>query len=202
MYKGYAMKFRKFGAIAMTLIAMMTTPAFSQLNDIEKAETLPNKKLEERGERIRGPITAISAAGLLFASFDENADYLVDKNEFADGQALSFTTADRDQNGTLSLFELADWRKLALGSLDAAPANLAFDKDYDQRVTKDEFHNALNYVYNVSDKDGNSVLSFEEMIRVFEIPRRGREGSERGRSQGQRQRGNGQRQRPRGGGSR
>ena len=103
-----------------------------------------------------------------------------------------FTSADRDQNGTLSLFELADWRKLALGSLDAAPANLAFDKDYDQRVTKDEFHNALNYVYNVSDKDGNSVLSFEEMIRVFEIPRRGREGSERGRGQGQRQRGNGQ----------
>ena len=166
----------------------------------DRTETLPNKKLEERGERIRGPITAISAAGLLFASFDENADYLVDKNEFADGQALSFTTADRDQNGTLSLFELADWRKLALGSLDAAPANLAFDKDYDQRVTKDEFHNALNYVYNVSDKDGNSVLSFEEMIRVFEIPRRGREGSERGRGQGQR--GNGQRQRPRGGGSR
>ena len=200
------MKFRTLGTIAFTAAVMASASAFAQSNDDLNLETeeLPNKKLEQRGERIRGPITSITAAGLLFASFDKNFDYLVDKNEFTTGQEASFKSADTDQSGTLSLFELADWRKAALGSLDAAPANLAFDKNYDQRITTEEFRNALNYVYNVNDKDGNSVLSFEEMIRVFEIPRRGRTGQSEGQGQrqGQRQRGNRDGQRQRGGGRR
>ena len=196
------MKFRTLGTMMLTLITMTSTAAFAQTNDDfdldGEAETLPNKKLEKRGERIRGPITSISAAGLIFASFDKNSDYVVDKDEFATGQASSFKSADRDQSGSLTLFELTDWRKAALGSLDAAPSNLAFDKDYNQRVTSEEFENALNYVYKLSDKDGNNVLSFEEMIRVFEMPRRSRIGTDTGRGQRQGNRGNADQQRPRG----
>ena len=107
------MKFRTLGTMMLTLITMTSTAAFAQTNDDfdldGEAETLPNKKLEKRGERIRGPITSISAAGLLFASFDKNSDYVVDKDEFATGQASSFKSADRDQSGSLTLFELTEW---------------------------------------------------------------------------------------------
>ena len=199
------MKILKLGVMAFILASIGSNPVFAQTDDslAEELETVPNKKLEERGERIRGPITSIKPAGLLFASFDKNADYSVDKNEFVSGQAASFQRADTDKSGSLSLFELEDWRKAALGSLDAAPANLAFDKNYDQRVTSDEFNKALDYVYNISDKDGDSTLSFEEMVRVFEMPRRGRIGEGQGARGNQDARGNGNRQqRPRGGGRR
>ena len=188
--------------LTFAVISAIPSVALGQETRSNVPEQLPNKKLEERGERIRGPITSIAAGALLFASYDKNSDYLIDADEFSKGQAASFQSADSDKSGTLSLFELEDWRKAALGSLDAAPGNLSFDKDYDQRVTASEFKSALKYVYNVNDKDADNQLSFEEMIRVFEIPRGSRSGSSAGAGQREgRTRGNGERPR-RGGGRR
>ena len=182
--------------LTFAVISAIPSVALGQETRSNVPEQLPNKKLEERGERIRGPITSIAAGALLFASYDKNADYLIDADEFLTGQASSFQSADSDKSGTLSLFELEDWRKAALGSLDAAPGNLSFDKDYDQRVTATEFKSALKYVYNVNDKDADNQLSFEEMIRVFEIPRGRRSGSNAGAGQREgRTRGNGDRPR-------
>ena len=188
--------------LTFAVISAIPSVALGQETRSNVPEQLPNKKLEERGERIRGPITSIAAGALLFASYDKNSDYLIDADEFSKGQAASFQSADSDKSGTLSLFELEDWRKAALGSLDAAPGNLSFDKDYDQRVTASEFKSALKYVYNVNDKDADNQLSFEEMIRVFEIPRGRHSGSSAGAGQREgRTRGNGDRPR-RGGGRR
>lgn len=135
-------------------------------------ELIPNKKLEQRGQRISGPITSISAAGLLFASFDKNSDYSIDSDELSVGQSTAFKIADKDQSGAITLFELEDWRIAALGSLDAPPGNISFDKDYDQRVTQAEFNHALGYVFNAHDKNEDGQLSFQEITRVFEMPRR------------------------------
>lgn len=135
-------------------------------------ETIPNKKLERRGERIKGPITSIGAGGMLFASFDKDSDYRVTQTEFTSGLSTAFKAADKDLSKTLSLFELEDWRKAALGSLDAAPGNLAFDKDYDQRVTRSEFDHALGFVFKAGDKDNDGILEFSELVKVFEMPRR------------------------------
>ena len=142
------------------------------LEDAELVEELPNKKLERRGERIKGPITSVGAGAMLFASFDKSADYKINAAEFTAGLKTAFKSADKDRSTTLSLFELEDWRVAALGSLDAAPGNLAFDKDYDQRVTRAEFDYALNYVFKAGDKDDDGVLEFSELVKVFEMPRR------------------------------
>lgn len=140
--------------------------------EAELVEELPNKKLERRGERIKGPITSVGAGAMLFASFDKNADYKINTSEFTAGLKRAFKSADKDTSKTLSLFELEDWRLAALGSLDAAPGNLAFDKDYDQRVTRAEFDYALNFVFKAGDKDDDGVLEFSELVKVFEMPRR------------------------------
>lgn len=142
------------------------------LEDDIELETLPNKKLERRGERIKGPITSIGAGGMLFASFDKDSDYRVTQIEFTSGLSKAFNAADKDLSKTLSLFELEDWRKAALGSLDAAPGNLAFDKDYDQRVTRSEFDHALGFVFKAGDKNNDGILEFSELVKVFEMPRR------------------------------
>lgn len=109
---------------------------------------------------------------MLFASFDTNTDYKINSTEFAAGRTQAFNAADKDNSKTLSLFELEDWREAALGSLDAAPGNLAFDKDYDQRVTRAEFDHALNYIFKVGDKNDDGDLAFSELVKVFEMPRR------------------------------
>jgi len=140
--------------------------------DEELVEELPNKKLERRGERMKGPITSIGAGAMLFASFDTNTDYSINQVEFAAGRTQAFNAADKDSSKTLSLFELEDWREAALGSLDAAPGNLAFDKDYDQRVTRAEFDHALGFVFKAGDKNDDGILAFSELVKVFEMPRR------------------------------
>lgn len=154
---------------AVSTAALATDPL---LEDEDLVEELPNKKLERRGERIKGPITSVGAGALLFASFDTNTDYSINDVEFAAGRAQAFNAADKDKSNTLSLFELEDWREAALGSLDAAPGNLAFDKDYDQRITREEFDYALTYVFKAGDKNDDGLLAFSELVKVFEMPRR------------------------------
>lgn len=156
-------------AVSTTAIAADPLP-----EDDALVEELPNKKLERRGERIKGPITSVGAAAMLFASFDTNADYSINEVEFAAGLMKAFKAADKNNSNTLSLFELEDWREAALGSLDAAPGNLAFDKDYDQRITQAEFDHALRFVFNAGDKNDDNVLAFSELVKVFEMPRRPR----------------------------
>jgi len=67
--------------ISAALTLSVTTAALAAdplLEDEIEVETLPDKKLEQRrGERVSGPITAISAGALVFAGFDANADYKI-----------------------------------------------------------------------------------------------------------------------------
>ena len=157
------------GSVSMTAMAQDQVP-----DDEETIEELPNRKLERRGTRIRGPITSVGAGAMLFASFDTNSDYKINEVEFAAGRTEAFNIADKDNSNSISLFELEDWRKAALGSLDAAPGNLAFDKDYDQRVTREEFDRALGFVFRAGDKNKDGILAFTELVNVFEMPRRTR----------------------------
>jgi len=107
-------------ASMLCAVSTAATAADPLLEDEDIIEELPNKKLERRGERIKGPITAVGAGSMLFASFDSNADYEVNNTELAAGLTKAFNAADKDKSKALSLFELEDWRAAALGSLDAA----------------------------------------------------------------------------------
>ena len=157
---------------SMTLGLCSNVFADPLLEDVDEVEEIPNKKLERRGERIKGPITSVRAGALVFAGFDTDMDYAVSQGELKAGLGKAYTSADKDGSKTLSLFELEDWREAALGSLDAAPGTLAFDKDYDQRITRAEFNHALRFIFNASDKNEDGRLEFEELVTVFEMPRR------------------------------
>lgn len=168
------MKTLKLLCIA-SFLCMVSTPAMATepiIDDGELVEELPNKKLERRGERMKGPITSVGAGAMVFAGLDKDADYKITEIELTSGITLAFNSADKDNSKSLSLFELEDWREAALGSLDAAPGNLAFDKDFDQRVTRAEFNHALRLVFESGDKNKDGILAFSELVKVFEMPRR------------------------------
>ncbi len=164
-------------ALAFTLLLSGANIAHAQddmetIDTIESVEKVPSKKLQRAGKHMRGPITSLHKAGLLLASFDKNSDYEITQAEFAAGRMQAFKQADTDNSGVIGMFELEDWREKALGSLDAAPGNLAFDKDYNQRVTREEFDSALGVVFKGADKDKDGKIEFSELVHVFEIPSR------------------------------
>ena len=73
----------------------LTSAAFADpiLEETLEVEEIPNKKLERRGERIKGPITAVSAGAMVFAGFDSNTDYAVTQAELEAGLTKSFKAA-------------------------------------------------------------------------------------------------------------
>ena len=178
LYYEYSKEFiviKRFKIILIIFTAILIyCNAYAQvpIEDPNVTIELPNKKLAKKGMRIEGPITSISAGGLLLASFDSNYNFQIDLNEFNNAKLHIFNIADTDKSGVISPFELEDWRKTALGSLDAPPGNLSFDKDYDQRITKNEFNKTLISIFESGDKNNDGILKFSELVNVFEISNR------------------------------
>lgn len=145
--------------------------AQAQDDGIEGLESLEDQRSEMPSiPKIRGPISIIRPAALLFATFDKDGDYKISRAEATDGVANAFTRADRDKNGRITLFELEDWRELALGSMDALPGNLNFDIDYDNQVSKPEFTSALMDLFDRHDKDSDGHVKHAELMQILEVP--------------------------------
>jgi len=157
--------------VIMALCFTGTTAA--QDNTLDVLDT-KRSKMPPRPILNIGPITTISTAGLLIATFDTNGDYQVDHKEFVAGYKAAFPKADTDSNGRLGLVELEVWRTKAFGDKDATPGSLFFDTDYSQTTTRAEFYDAFERVFELSDEDGNRVIEFTEIAKVV-TPRKPQE---------------------------
>ncbi len=168
---------KKYLFIAACFCAL-STPVFAQV-DFEPEQFEPEQL--EKNELVvldpTGPKTTIPA-GLLYASFDGDGDYLISAGELSAGIARSFKFADSNNNDVLSLVELDAWRALALGSRDVLPGNTQFDKNFDSRVNRSEFSGVLSRIFTSADKNGDGVLGFDELTRDLPartaLPRRPR----------------------------
>ena len=147
--------------------------AQAQDDGIEGLETLDGQEQELPAiPRVKGPITVIRPAALVFAGFDQNGDYTIDRAEASAGAEQAFDRADKNNNGKVSLFELEDWRAAALGSMDALPGNLNFDTDYDNQVSKSEFQATLMDLYVRHDVDEDGFVKHNELMQILEVPAR------------------------------
>jgi len=164
----------KSGLVGACMMGMALLAANSIAQDADdEIETLGEQEQEIPAmPRIAGPITIIQPAALVFAGFDDNGDYLVNRDEALAGAKTAFKRADKDNSGKLTLFELEDWRAAALGSLDALPGNLNFDTDYDNQVQKIEFEGAVMNLFERHDADENGALKMAELMTIIEVPRR------------------------------
>lgn len=143
----------------------------AQDDEIEGLASLDDQRSEMPSiPKIRGPITIIRPAALLFATFDKDADYSISRQEAALGTTDAFGRADKNRNGKVSLFELEDWRAAALGSMDALPGNLNFDTDYNNQVSKSEFESALMELFDRHDKNEDGAVKHNELMQILEVP--------------------------------
>ncbi|MFT3724081.1 MAG: hypothetical protein QM773_10875 [Hyphomonadaceae bacterium] len=143
---------------------------------------MPGSQLQEA--KIARPVA------LLFTGMDTNRDLYVSSDELAKGIEEEFARADADRSGTLTGFEMADWCKAVMGDAASIPDLREMDTDMNYTVTPQEFATALKHQFERMDKNGDGLLTREEMLMDAPHFRMGGEGGASG----------GGGQRPKGGG--
>lgn len=178
------MKHIILGAAALSLL--ITACASSGPPRGDRPEQGERSARKGGGERGGGPMTSVAMGGIWLAGLDQNNDYAVSQAEFTQGKQAAFSSADVNNDESLSLFELDDWRIKALGSVDASPGRFTFDPDFDQQISKAEFETTLDYLFTRSDKDKDGLLYRSEIIRIIDRSIQGRGGQGAGQGGGQR----------------
>ncbi len=161
---------RLFAAIMITGCVFFGVQMVSTAQGVE---TLSGQKSNQPPSRpsVRGPITAISPAALWFATLDKNQDYIITRKEFEAGLKSTFEREDKNSDGKMSLFDLEDWRKRALGSVDAQPHVLQFDNNYNSSITREEFDATMLFMFEAADKNKDDAVAFGEMVAIMDRPR-------------------------------
>ncbi|MGJ8561936.1 MAG: EF-hand domain-containing protein [Alphaproteobacteria bacterium] len=172
-------KTRFAAASAAFLSAAFLLPAAANAQNAEsieaetiEVETIKAEKPPTLRPSTRGPITVIRPASLWFVTLDTNGDYKISRRELEAGLTKTFDQEDSNQDGRLSLFDIENWRKHALGSPDAAPHALQFDDNYDSTITRKEFNATLTHLFDRADANEDNVIEFSELITVTERPGR------------------------------
>ena len=119
----------------------------------------------------------------LFIGMDTNQDKIVSTKEMKLGAQSEWASFDRKPSATY----FAQWSVNTLGSTDARPTFMSFDRDFSGTITQSEFTNQLEQEFDRLDKDGDGSLQRSELIVAFAAPqgnssRKG--GGEKGRKGG------------------
>ena len=144
---------------------IMTAP-FALSQEDEGLDTLPSKvltakaaaKRDLRGLRIARP------GALAFASYDSDGSLTVSDDEIRSGAARSFSTADVNGDGFMSIFEQQDWAA-AIGAHDGALANsTTFDANFDRRISEAEFIEGMIRLSHAYKNADSGVLRLSDLL--------------------------------------
>ncbi|WP_371397024.1 hypothetical protein [Fretibacter rubidus] len=132
------------------------------------------------GQKPKTSGTFLHPIAALFVSMDTNNDRMTSRAELESGTEQEWAGFDRPPSAVY----FAPWVRQNLGSVDASPNFMSFDRDFNGVVTEQEFTEGLSQEFDKLDKNRDGQLTRSEMIVAFAAP------------QGQRSRGRGQEGRP------
>jgi len=144
--------------------------------------TKPDRDRPPRGDdrldrSARSSGTFIQPAALLFADMDKNGDRVTTRAELISGVQAEWDSFDRSP----SAMSFVTWSKTALGSTDANPTFMSFDRDFNGVISKSEFTAQFESLFKSLDKNGDGAVERSEMIVAFAAPQgRSKPGDERG----------------------
>ena len=154
--------------------------------------TKPERRGPPQDRQGQGPArssgTFVKPVGLLFAGMDKNGDAIVTRSELDAG--IQAEWSDFERNPSAAYF--STWSVKKLGSTDAFPTFLMFDKNINGVVSAEEFSERLQIEFRQADKNSDGRLERSEMLVAFAAPRgqskpQGREDGKK-RGEGRRQR--------------
>lgn len=114
---------------------------------------------------------------LVFADFDADHDRTVSEAEFAAGAAVVWDEADANGDGGVTPFEFADWAVAAMGAESPNPGRIAFDRNLDTRITRDEFLDTLAFEFSALDANRDGRVTRNEMVRMVAVAAQRRNGN-------------------------
>lgn len=125
---------------------------------------------------------AAKPVALLFAGMDQNDDLTVSGDELISGidrewERLATAPA-------IGALEYGRWATSTLGSADALPSFISFDRDLNGRISELEFDDRLRAEFSDLDKDQNGVLDRAELIFRVTRPSRGQQGGQQSQGRG------------------
>jgi Ca2+-binding EF-hand superfamily protein len=99
-----------------------------------------------------------------FEEADANNDGAVSREEYRSARAKKFSRLDRNSDG---YFDEADIPKRRMGRTTASERieqlRDQFDSNRDQRISESEFANGPTLAFDRADKDGNGLLTTQEI---------------------------------------
>lgn len=111
--------------------------------------------------------TFMAPIGALFISMDANGDKRTSAAEMRAGTQSEW--AGFSQNP--SAISFSDWSFDALGSTDAMPTFMSFDRDFSGVISETEFADQIERDFNRMDKDKDGHVTRSEMLIAFAGPR-------------------------------
>ncbi|RJF90826.1 EF-hand domain-containing protein [Sphingomonas cavernae] len=115
---------------------------------------------------LSAPTISATPAAVMIAGFDRDQDTRVTRAEFDAGLDRSFKHGDTNADAQISLIELSGWAQSWLGHSGALPGQYDFDRDGDDRVSRDEYRVEFNRRFAEMDKDKDGVLVRAELITL------------------------------------
>ena len=162
-------------AAAVILSACATEP--------DRKGPSPDRQGAKKNARSSG--TFLQPIAALLIDMDTNNDKVTDRSELTAGTQREWEGFDRNP----SAIPFSEWSVTTLGSADAQPNFLNFDRDFNGAITEREFSNQLESQFDRLDKNADGRLERSELLVAFQA-QQGRGGGKSGQGGGQK---NGQR---------
>lgn len=119
---------------------------------------------------------AAKPVGLLFVSMDNNGDTRVEPAELLTGIDREWERLSLP--GATGALAFGQWSTSVLGSQDALPSFIAFDRDLDGVVSQTEFDLYLRQEFSALDTNGDGTLERSELVFRVTRPRQSRKDSQ------------------------
>ncbi|MEM7638470.1 MAG: signal transduction protein [Pseudomonadota bacterium] len=159
--------------VSLTFAALLITACSSQ------QDRRPPRGGDRGADQASFEGYAAKPIALLFVSMDQDQDARTDDEELLSGIARAWDSLSLNQ--PVGALEYGEWSATSLGSPDALPSFIAFDRDLDGRLSELEFEDRLRAEFVELDKDGNGTLERSELIFRIARPSRQQQGGEQGR---------------------
>ena len=143
----------------------------------------PDRRPPRDGDRGSGQNSfegyAAKPVTLLFVSMDRNNDVRISGDELVSG--IDREWGDLMTRHPIGALEYGEWSAATLGSPDALPSFISFDRDLDGRLSELEFGDRLRAEFADLDKNSDGQLDRSELIFRIARPTRQQQGGQQGR---------------------